>query len=55
MFKVILKEGIAIKEFNTKNGTLRIKNYDIFFDNYGAYILIKNMKEYLTEKNCIII
>lgn len=51
MFVVDLSKGTAIKHYNSKNGGFRIRNYAIFIDEDGAYILTRKEKIYLTVEN----
>lgn len=55
MFIVNLSKGTAIKQYVNCKNALRIKNYAIFLDNDGAYILTREKKIYLTEENSLFI
>ena len=51
MYIVNLSKGTAIEPYNGKNGSLKIRNFAIFIDDKGAYILKRKEKVYLNENN----
>lgn len=51
MYIVDLSKGTAIEPYNGKSGGLKIRNFAIFIDNKGAYILKRKEKVYLNENN----
>lgn len=55
MFIVSLANGTAIEQFADKKNSVRIRNYAIFIDEKGAYILTKKEKIYLNSENCLFI
>ena len=55
MFIVDLSKGTAVEQYATKKKSIRIRNYAIFIDDNGAYILTRKEKIYLNTENCVFI
>ena len=55
MFIVDLSKGTAVEQYATKKNSIRIRNYAIFIDTDGAYVLTKKEKIYLNSENCVFI
>lgn len=51
MYIVDLSKGTAIEPYNGKGGSLKIRNFAIFIDKKGAYILTRKQKVYLNTEN----
>ena len=55
MFIVNLSKGTAVEQYATKSGEIMNRNYVIFLDEKGSYILTREKKIYLTEENSLFI
>ena len=55
MFIVNLSKGTAVEQYANCKGEVMIRNYEVFIDEQGAYILTKEKKVYLTVENSLFI
>lgn len=55
MFIVNLSKGTAVEQYANKNGEVMIRNYAVFLDESGAYILTREKKIYLNDENSLFI
>lgn len=55
MFIVNVSQGTAVEQYANKDGEIMIRNYVIFIDNKGSYILTREKKIYLNEENSVFI
>lgn len=55
MFIVNVSKGTAVEQYANRNGEIMIKNYALFVDENGAYILTREKKIYLNTENSVFI
>ena len=55
MFIVNLSKGTAVEQYANKDGEIMIRNYVVFTDESGAYILTREKKIYLNDENSLFI
>ena len=55
MFIVNLSKGTAKEQYANCKNEVMIRNYVVFLDDKGAYILTREEKIYLTEENSLFI
>ena len=51
MYIVETSKGIAYESYTAKKGSLRMRSFNIYLDEKGAYIRTINGRVYLTEEN----
>lgn len=55
MYIVNLSKGTAKEQYVNCKGEVMIRNYAVFLDDGGAYILTREKRVYLTEENSLFI